>query len=59
MGNIGAVAVVIVGFVVGFLGFDLVFGVGYSANQALAQYLCGGLGAIFGLLVVMGKERWR
>ena len=55
MGNIGAIAVVIVGF----LGFELLVGVGYSANQALAQYLCGGLGAIFGLLVVMGKERWR
>ncbi len=59
MGNIGALALVIVGFVVGFLGFELLVGVGYSANQELAQYLCGGVGAIFGLLVMIGKERWR
>ena len=51
--------IVAVGFLAGFLGFDLLVGVGYSANQTLAQYLCGGLGAIFGLLLVLGKERWR
>jgi hypothetical protein len=59
MGPVGAIVAAAVGFALGFLAFDVLYGVGHEADRDLVQYMFGGLGAILALLLALGRQRWR
>jgi hypothetical protein len=59
MGPVGAIVAAAVGFALGFLAFEVLFGPGQEADRELARYMFGGLGAIGGLLLSLGRQRWR